>query len=85
MAASSLYREQASIGDYLRRMKAKLGPTASTTATAHKLAVIFYTMVKNQVNTMLRFGQNATGCARSGWKPDSTNKPAAASRLRSYS
>ncbi len=49
MAASSLYREQAPIGDYLRRMKAKLGPAAGTTATAHKIAVIFYTMVKNQV------------------------------------
>ena len=30
-------------------MKAKLGPPAATTATAHKIAVIFYTMVKNQV------------------------------------
>jgi hypothetical protein len=29
-------------------MKAKLRPTAATTATAHKIAVIFYTMVKNQ-------------------------------------
>jgi len=49
MAASSLYREQSPIGDYLRRMKAKLGPTAGTTATAHKIAVIFYTMIKHQV------------------------------------
>jgi len=30
-------------------MKAKLGPSAAITATAHKIAVIFYTMVKNQV------------------------------------
>jgi hypothetical protein len=30
-------------------MKAKLGPKAATMATAHKIAVIFYTMVKNQV------------------------------------
>jgi hypothetical protein len=28
-------------------MKAKLGPEAATMATAHKIAVIFYTMVKN--------------------------------------
>ena len=49
MAASSLYREQSPIGDYLRRMKAKLGPAGGTTATAHKIAVIFYTMVQNQV------------------------------------
>jgi transposase len=49
MAAYSLHREQSPIGDYLRRMKAKLGPAAATTATAHKIAIIFYTMVKNQV------------------------------------
>jgi hypothetical protein len=30
-------------------MKAKLGPKAATMATAHKIAVIFYTMVKNQL------------------------------------
>jgi hypothetical protein len=30
-------------------MKAKIGPTGGTTATAHKIAVIFYTMVKTQV------------------------------------
>jgi hypothetical protein len=49
MAAHSLYRDQNPIGNYLRRMKAKLGPTAATTATAHKIAIIFYTMVKQQV------------------------------------
>ena len=30
-------------------MKSKLGPEGATTATAHKIAVIFYTMVKKQV------------------------------------
>ena len=30
-------------------MKSKLGPKGATMATAHKIAVIFYTMVKNQV------------------------------------
>jgi transposase len=30
-------------------MKAKLGPEAATTATAHKIAIILYTMVKKQV------------------------------------
>lgn len=49
LAAHSLYRDQTPIGNYLRRMKAKLGPTAATTATAHKIAIIFYTMVKKQV------------------------------------
>ena len=37
------------MGNYLRRLKAKLGPAAATTATAHKIAIIFYSMVKNQV------------------------------------
>jgi hypothetical protein len=37
------------MGNYLRRMKAKLGPSGAITATAHKIAVIFYIMVKNQV------------------------------------
>ena len=30
-------------------MKSKLGPAGATTATAHKIAIIFYTMVKRQV------------------------------------
>lgn len=37
------------MGHYLRRMKAKLGPAAAITATAHKIALIFYTMVRNRV------------------------------------
>jgi transposase len=49
LAAHSLHRDQTPMGDYLRRMKAKLGPAAATTATAHKIAIIFYTMVKKQV------------------------------------
>ena len=36
------------MGNYLRRMKAKLGPSPAITATAHKIAVIFYTLIKNQ-------------------------------------
>ena len=49
LAAHSLHRDQTPLGDYLRRMKAKLGPAAATTATAHKIAIIFYTMVSKQV------------------------------------
>jgi transposase len=49
LAAFSLHHSLTPLGNYLRRMKAKLGPEAATTATAHKIAVIFYTMVKNQV------------------------------------
>ncbi len=49
LAAHGLHRDQTPMGDYLRRMKAKLGPAAATTATAHKIAIIFYTMVSKQV------------------------------------
>jgi transposase len=49
LAAYSLHHDETPLGEYLRRMKSKLGPAAATTATAHKIAIIFYTMVKNQV------------------------------------
>jgi transposase len=49
LAAHSLHRDPSAMGSYLRRMKAKLGPTAATTATAHKIAIIFYVMVSKQV------------------------------------
>lgn len=47
-AACSLHRSQTELGDFLRRLKAKLGPLGATMATARKIAVIFYSMVKNQ-------------------------------------
>lgn len=49
LAAHSLHHNPTPLGNYLRRMKAKLGPAAATTATAHNIAIIFYTMVKHQV------------------------------------
>jgi len=49
LAAHSLHHDQTPMGYYLRRMKSKVGPAAATTATAHKIAIIFYTMVKKQV------------------------------------
>jgi hypothetical protein len=49
LAAFSLHHSLTPLGNYLRRMKTKLGPEGATMATAHKIAVIFYTMVKNQV------------------------------------
>jgi len=48
-AANSLHHNNTPLGEYLRRMKAKLGPAGAITATARKIAIIFYTMVKNQV------------------------------------
>lgn len=47
--ASSLHRSQSQLGDYLRRMKSRLGPQGATMATAHKIASIFYVMVTRQV------------------------------------
>ena len=49
LGSLSLHHSLTPLGNYLRRMKAKLGPKAATMATAHKIALIFYTMVKNQV------------------------------------
>jgi len=48
MAASALHRSQTGLGAFLRRMKARLGPAKAITATAHKLAVIIYTMIKEK-------------------------------------
>ena len=49
LAAHSLHHNQTPMGDYLRRMKSKIGPAAATTATARKIAIIFYAMVSNKV------------------------------------
>ena len=49
LAASSLHHEQSPLGAYLRRMKSKMDAPAAITATAHKIAIIFYTMVRKQV------------------------------------
>jgi transposase len=47
--ANSLHRSPTLLGAYLRRMKAKIGPQAAITATAHRIARIFYAMVRAQV------------------------------------
>jgi transposase len=49
LAAYSLHHDQTPLGDYLRRMKSKMDAPAAVTATAHRIAIIFYTMVKKQV------------------------------------
>jgi len=48
MATQSLHRSQGILGNYYRKMKSKHGPQVATTATAHKLARIIYTMLKNK-------------------------------------
>ena len=46
MAAFALQRSDHWLGHYYRRMKAKNGPKVATKATARKIAIIFYEMVK---------------------------------------
>jgi len=48
MAAYSLHRSQTGIGAFLRRKKAQLGAPKAITATAHKIARIFYEMLKTR-------------------------------------
>ena len=48
LAANSLYHSKTAIGAYFRRMRAKLGAPKAITATAHKLAKILYTMLKER-------------------------------------
>ena len=49
LGASSLHHEPSPLEAYLRRMKSKTDAPAAITATAHKIAIIFYTMVRKQV------------------------------------
>ena len=49
MAASSLHRSNTALGAMYRHWRARLGPAKAITATAHRLAVLFY--------RLLRYGQ----------------------------
>jgi len=46
VAAQSLSRSQSALGAFYRRMRAKHGPAKANKATAHKLARIFFHMLK---------------------------------------
>jgi len=48
LAAQALHRSQNYLGDYLRKMKARLGAPKAITAVAHKLARIIYHMISRQ-------------------------------------
>jgi hypothetical protein len=56
MAAQSLHHSRGALGGFLRRMKGRLGVQAVVTATAHKLACIFYLALKHGL-TYLRQSQ----------------------------
>jgi transposase len=47
IAASTLHHSRSALGAYYRRMAARLGKPQAVTATAHKLARLVYTMLKN--------------------------------------
>ena len=49
MAASTLHHSQSALGAFFRRLKFRLGAPKATTATAHKLAVILFNMIKHRV------------------------------------
>ena len=48
MSASNLSRSKTPIGDFARKMKSRLGKKGGVVATAHKMARIIYTMIKEQ-------------------------------------
>ena len=44
-----MYRSGSALGAFLRRLKFRLEPIKAITATAHKLAVIIYNMLKHGI------------------------------------
>ena len=48
LAASNLHHSQSSLGAYFRRKRAQIGVQKAIEATAHKLARIWYQMMKNK-------------------------------------
>jgi len=49
LAARACSKSRSYLGAFYQRMKARIGGPKAITATAHKLAIIFYHMVKNKV------------------------------------
>jgi transposase len=47
VAAQALHRSNSALGCYARQMKARLGAGKAITATAHKLARLYYRLMKN--------------------------------------
>ena len=48
IAAQTLERSQCALGAFFRRVQSRLGRSGAIKATAHKLATIFYSMLKNK-------------------------------------
>ena len=47
LAANALHRSDSALGAFLRRKKTQLGAPKAITATAHKLARLIYTMLRD--------------------------------------
>lgn len=50
LAASTLYRSKTALGAFYRRIRARAGGPQAVTATARKIAVIYYSMLKHGTN-----------------------------------
>lgn len=50
MSASTLWKSNTYLGGFLRRKKSQIGSAKALTATARKMAVILYTMVKEKIS-----------------------------------
>lgn len=48
MAAQSLLKSDSALGAFARHMRARKGPAQAIVAVAHKLARIFYTMLRDK-------------------------------------
>jgi hypothetical protein len=58
MAASSLWRSETALGAFHRRIKTRSGGQQAVTATAHKLARIYYAMLTKGAS-YVELGQQA--------------------------
>lgn len=58
MAAFTLHRARSALGAYYRKMRARLGAPKAITATAHKLARILYSMLREK-KSFVEIGQEA--------------------------
>lgn len=50
MAASTLYNSKTALGAHLRRLSSRIGKQKAITATAHKLAIYIYCMLRDKKN-----------------------------------
>ena len=65
MAAQSLHHSKTALGDFYRRMRAKLGAPKAITAAAHKLArIIFHLVTTGQEFDESRFAANQLRCLK---------------------